>query len=149
MRLMQSRSLLLVCALSAASTRDAIAADHLELVCSAVVTPTDGGDKLPLFIHFFEARASDGESRNETLSSIYQGRIFQGKRLNKSGDFSTDAPIVLKAGKNVRFRGTYTLARSANQYTMKVRGKLTDDPSARKPTFRDVSAELACVELSI
>ena len=146
---MTSRSLLLVVALVTASSNVAFARDHLELVCSAVASPADGGEKMPVFIHFFESRASDGESRNEVLSNIYQGRLFQGKHLNKSEPYSTDAPIVLKDGKRVRFRGTYTLVGPPDAYTMKIKGQLTDDPSARKVTYREVAVDLPCVDLSI
>ncbi len=143
-----SRSLLLVLAFVAGSSKVAFARDHVELVCAAVASPADGGEKMPVFIHFYEHRASDGESREETLSNIYQGRLFQGKHVNKV-EYSTDAAIVLKDGKRVRFRGTYTLVGASDKYTLKLRGQLTDDPSARKVTYREVAVDLPCVNLSI
>jgi len=61
----------------------ALARDHLELVCSGVVTsPKDGGERIPLFFHFFDSRASDGASRDHRLSTIYQGKMFQAHYLN-------------------------------------------------------------------
>jgi hypothetical protein len=146
---MTSRSLLLVVVLVAGSSNVAFARDHLELVCSAVASPADGGEQMPVFIHFFESRASDGESRDEVLSNIYQGRLFQGKRVNKSEPYSTNAPIVLKDGKRVRFRGTYTLGGPPDAHVMRLKGQLTDDPSARKVTYREVTVDLPCVDLSI
>ena len=143
------RAMWLVIALVAGSSNVAFARDHLELVCSAVASPADGGEKMPLFIHFFESRASDGESRDEVLSNVYQGRLFQGKRLNKSAGNSTNAPIILRAGTRIRFRGTYTLVGPVGAYVMKLEGKLTDDPSARKVTYREVTVALPCVDLSI
>lgn len=145
---MTSRSLLLVLALVAGSSNVAFARDHLELVCAGLASPADGGEKMPVFIQFFESRARDGESRDETLSNIYQGHLFQGKRVNKTGSSSTNAALVLKEGKRVRFRGTYTLAGSGGSYTLTLRGQLTDDPSARKVTYREVAVDLPCVDLS-
>jgi hypothetical protein len=113
------------------------------MVCTAVVDARDGGDKVPLFVHFFESRASDGTSRNEVLSTIYQGRLFQGKHLNRSADPGTDVPITLRNGKRVRFRGTYTW--TTGKLTLE--GKLADDPNAI--SLRDVTAELTCTALSV
>jgi hypothetical protein len=121
----------------------------MELVCSAVASPADGGEKMPVFIHFFESRARDGESRDEKLSNIYQGRLYQGAHVNKSGGKSVDVPIVISAGKRVRFRGTYTLAGPPESYTLRLTGKLTEDPMAKKVEYREVAVDLPCVDLSI
>lgn len=146
---MMSRTLLLVVAVVVGSSEVAFARDHLELVCSAVASPADGGEKMPVFVHFFESRAKDGESRDEVLSSVYQGRLFQGRHVNKAAGSSTNAPIVLKTGKRVRFRGTYTLVGPPKAYVLSLKGQLTDDPSARKVTYREVALDLPCVDLSI
>ena len=90
-------------------------------MCSAVADAKDAGDKIPLFVHLFENRSADGVSRDETLSTIYQGALFQATRVNKSGTFSTG----------------------------KLSGEVNDQPSEQKPTFRAAAASLTCVDLSI
>jgi hypothetical protein len=138
---------LLVAAAVLGFSHVAHARDHMELVCSAVGDPKDGGDKIPLFIHMFESRASDGESRDEVLSTIYQGVLFQATHLNKTGGFSTKVKISLDNGKTTRFRGTYSLVQAGNGYALKLAGEVKDEPSAKE--VRAVTATLKCVDLSI
>jgi hypothetical protein len=140
---------LLALAVLVAFSNVAHARDHLELVCSAVADVKDGGDKEPLFIHMFENRASDGTSRDEMLSTIYQGVLFQGTHLNKTGAFSNNVKISLTSGKAIRFRGTYSLVSAGNGYSIKLVGEANDDPSAGNGSFRAVKATLPCVDLSI
>jgi hypothetical protein len=146
---MKSSSALVVAALALGSSHVAYARDHMELVCAAVAEAKDGGDKIALFVHMFENRASDGRSRDETLSTIYQGKLFQATRVNKSGGWSTEAPIVLKAGSEIRFRGTYTLAPDGDGYVLRLKGEVNDDPRAKKAEFRAAVGSLSCVDLSI
>lgn len=146
---MKPTALVIVIAFVVGSGRIAFARDHMELVCSAVADVKDGGDKIPLFIHLFESRSEDGKHRDETLSTIYQRKLFQATRVNKSAGFTKDAPIVLTAGTAIRFRGTYTIDNSSGAYMLKVAGAVNDDPSAPAPTFRNVAATLTCVNLSI
>jgi len=127
----------------------AFARDHMELVCSAVAEPADGSENQPLFIHFFESRAKDATSRDEVASTIYQGKLFRSSWLNKSDGLAKAAPLVLKAGTQVRFRGTYSLVQTNSSYALEVVGKLTADPRARKPVYHDVKLSLPCVDLSI
>jgi opacity protein-like surface antigen len=138
---------LLVAAAVLGFSHVAHARDHMELVCSAVGDAKDGGDKIPLFIHMFESRASDGTSRDEVLSTIYQGVLFQASHLNKTGGFSTKVKISLDNGKATRFRGTYSLVQAGNGYALKLAGEVNDEPSAKE--FRAVTATLKCVDLSI
>jgi len=140
---------LIAAALVLGSAHVAHARDHMELVCSAVADAKDGGDKIPLFIHMFENRAADGESRDEMLSTIYQGVLFQATHTNKTGGFSTKVKITLVNGKNIRFRGTYSLVQAGEGYALKLAGEVNDDPSAKKAEFRAASATLKCVDLSI
>jgi len=143
------KSLTVVVALAVSgSSSIAFARDHQELVCAAVADAKDGGDKIPLFVHFFENRSADGVSRDETLSTVYQAALFQATRINKSGTFSNKAPIVLISGKAIRFRGTYTIASVSDNYVMKLAGEVNDDPFNSKE-LRKVSATLKCVDLSI
>jgi len=125
------------------------ARDHMELVCSAVADAKDGGDKIPLFIHMFESRASDGMNRDEMLSTIYQGVLFQATHVNKTGRFSSKVKISLDHGKTTRFRGTYSLVQKGDGYALKLEGEVNDDPPAKKAEFRAASATLSCVDLSI
>jgi len=125
------------------------ARDHMELVCSAVGDAKDGGDKVPLFIHMFESRASDGESREEVLSTIYQGVLFQASHINKTGNLSSGVKVSLEHGKGIRFRGKYTLASAKDGYVLKLAGEVNDLPSEGNGSFRAVTATLKCVDLSI
>jgi hypothetical protein len=146
---MKPSLILIATALVAGSGHVAFARDHMELVCTAVTDAKDGGDKIPLFIHLFESRSSNGVDRDEMLSTIYQGKHFQATRVNKSGTFSKDAPIVLKLGTTIRFRGKYTIDQVGSDYVLKLNGEVNDDPPARKATFRTAAATLTCVDLSI
>jgi hypothetical protein len=127
----------------------ALARDHLELVCSGVAKAKDGGDRIPLFFHLFESRASDGSSRDEWLSTIYQGQLFQAHYLNKGS--AAPRPIELSHDGKTRFKGTYVFDNKVGTapFTMHVVGKVNDDPSAAKKVYRDVDETLACVDLSI
>jgi hypothetical protein len=131
--------------LATAST--AYARDHMELVCSAVADTKP--ERTPMFVHFFEHRANDGVSRVERLSTIYQDVHFRASSTNKTADFSKDVPLVLKAGNRVRFRGTYSLVKTGDTFSLKLAGKVSVDPSAKKPDSTEVAVELPCVDLSI
>lgn len=121
----------------------------MELVCSGVAEPADGSEKQPLFIHFFESRAKDGTSRDEVASTIYQGKLFRSSSVNKTGNFAKGATLALKAGAQARFRGTYSLVKIGSSLSLEVSGKLTADPSEKKPAYHDVKVSLPCVDLSI
>ena len=69
--------------------------------------------------------------------------------MNSTGDFSKDAPIVLKAGTAIRFRGKYTVENTSSGYVIKLNGEVNDDPADSKATFRTASATLTCADLSI
>ncbi len=131
----------------------AAARDHAELVCSGVTTPkpNDGGDRIALFFHFFESRARGGVHRDEWLSTIYQGRMFQGHHLNKAGGPGSGGPIVLKQNTQIRFQGNYTVdyKGGTSPPTLHVVGKVNEDPAAKRATFRDIDETLTCVDLSI
>jgi len=133
----------LVAALLLAPASVAHARDHAELVCTAVVDIKDGGDRVPLFIHLFESRAAGGQHRDEVLSTVYQGQLFQGQHLNKSAGQERRVPIVLSNKKRVRFRGTY----SWSGMKLTLEGKVFDDPDTK--VARDVTAHLTCTDLSI
>src|SRR5450631_3066871 len=107
-------------ALLVAFTNVAHARDHMELVCSAVGAPKDGGEKVALFVHMFEHRADDGTSRDEELSTIYQGKLFTAEHRNKTGNLSKDVKFSLANGKAIRFRGTYTLESDGDHYVLKL-----------------------------
>jgi len=127
----------------------ALARDHLELVCSGVAAAKDGGDRIPLFFHLFESRASDARSRDEWLSTIYQGQLFQAHHLNKGS--AAPRSVELSHDKQSRIKGTYVFDNKVGTapFTLHVVGKVNDDPSAPKKVYRDVDETLACVDLSI
>lgn len=127
------------------------ARDSLQLVCTGIVMkPADGGERIALFFHFFESRAADGVSRDEYLSTIYQGQLFQGHYLNKGKD-KMGAAIVLENAAHVRFDGKYTVdnKRGTAPYTMHVIGRINELPSEVKASYRAVDEILSCTDLSI
>ena len=126
----------------------ALARDHLELVCSGVAKPNDGGDRIPLFFHLFESRAN-GLSRAEDLSTIYQGHMFTARHLNKWD--GAKRTVALEHDGRVRFKGVYAFDNKNGNgpFTLHVVGKVNDDPSAKKAEYRDVDETLPCVDLSI
>ena len=126
------------------------ARDPLELVCSGVaMKPADGGEQIALFFHFFESRANDGTSRDEYLSTIYQGRLFKGHYLNKHNKRNT--AIVLKNAARVRFDGTYAVdnKQATGPYTIHIVGTIHMDPSDNKGNYRAVDETLPCTDISI
>jgi hypothetical protein len=143
------RTTLFVFALLAASSQVAFARDHQELVCSGIAKAQGSGDSLPVFIHYLDSRASDGKSRDQVLSTVYQRSLYQGVYLNKAGGLPTQAPIALVANKLTRFRGTFSIAALGETYKLKLTGKLTDDPADPRAKPSEVSVELPCVDLSI
>ena len=126
------------------------AKDSSTLVCSATVQPADGYGALGLFMHVLEHRAPDGESRVETVSTIYQGRLFQATSLNKAGDLARDVTVVMKERKRVIYSGTYSLVRDpkAGSWTLHLRGTYDEDPGAKDSEKRAIDADLPCVDLS-
>lgn len=131
---------LIVVATLVLGARAAHARDHQELVCAGVAAAKDGGEGMPVFIHFFESRAKDGESRDEVSSTEVAGKLYTSKWLNKTGDFAKDAPLTLKAGNRVYIKGKYSVVQSGDSYTLKITGKLDK---------RDLDATLPCTDLSI
>ena len=125
----------------------AFARDSTQYVCSAVVAkPADKGEPLGLFVHFYEHRATDGESREEILDTVYQAKLFQGIHLNK--DDKAPVAIQLKAGTAKYFDGKYQLELKGGKATLHVVGKVIVDPTDAK-SGRAIDAKLPCVDLSI
>jgi hypothetical protein len=133
----------------AGSARTAAAGDALKLVCSALVRPTDGGSQLGVFVHFIEHRASDGASRDEHVSTIYQGTLFTAKTRNKSGAPANQTPVAMTAGKRTVYRGTYSLVQDhkAGTWMMHLAGSFDENPTG-KPVKRPIDVDLPCVDIS-
>src|SRR4051812_13060223 len=95
------------------------ARDHQELVCAGVApAPKGGGDQMPVFIHFFESRNKDGSSRDEVLSTIYQGKLFKSSSVNKAGNLAKDAAFALKAAAATHIKGKYTVEQKGDAYSL-------------------------------
>lgn len=142
-RLVKS-SLLLILSLSAS----AFAQDSKHLVCSGIVA-----EEIPLSIQFDEFRASDGESRTEVLSSVYQRELFQAVRLNRRDAFGENGKITL-AQKNrsnrVFFKGGYNIIKGSDgSFSLKLDGAIACDPTNDSQNTTPINATLPCVDLSI
>lgn len=134
------------------------AKDSQLLSCSGIVSAVDDPSlQFGLSLTFFEGRASDGESRNEVLSVVYQNKLFQGRHLNQSASFSKNAPLVLEDTldpSSILFQGTYTLiqkqSRGAPSYSLLLKGRLTDNPSAQTSSeeFFKIETVIPCRDLS-
>jgi len=136
-------------------SRSALARDSQELVCSgsAKLLYQDGtSEKLPFFVSLLDSRAEDGMARNQTLSTVYQGDLFQGHYLNVLGGNPKNAPIELRNPahpEQVLLKGQYTLVETSGSYAIYLSGLATDDPShTADPEFGSVTAKLPCVDIS-
>ena len=104
-------------------------------------------DKIGVSMDFLERRAGSGGNREITLSSIYQGKLFQGSMINTSDEFQ--GRIVMKNGASQFYAGGFNLMSGQDgKYTMILDGKINDDPSGGN-TLAPIKARLSCVDLSI
>ena len=132
-----------------ASPAIAHAGDGLRMVCSAVFTPKDDAGRLGLFIYFQEQRARDGESRDEYLNTIYQGHHFKGHHLSTGDADGAPVPIKLQFGKQVLFKGTYARhIMGDGPYSIDLAGRVNEDPSASKPSWRVIEVSMTCTDIS-
>jgi hypothetical protein len=128
----------------------ALARDSSRYVCSAVVeyqierSPSQIG----MSIDFLDTRAENGDSRKYQLSSIYQGKLFQGVMIDRSENYG-QGTITLKSGESQLYVGRFKLEqRPDDSYVMVLDGKINDDPAAGK-TLYPIKARLPCVDLSV
>jgi hypothetical protein len=128
----------------------AFAADSSHYVCSAVADyRADGADsKIGVSIDFYDSRAEGGNARKYVLSSVYQGKLFQGAVIDRSGKFGQGS-IDMKNGQSELYAGTFKLEQQPDQsYVMTIDGKINDDPADSKKLY-PIKAKLPCVDLSI
>jgi len=128
----------------------ALARDSSRYVCSGVVAfRAEGADtQIGISIDFFDSRAENGSARKYVLSSIYQGKLFQGSMIDRSDNFGQGS-ISLKNGKSELFAGKFKLEpQQDDRYVMAIDGKINDDPADGKNQF-PITAKLPCLNLSI
>src|SRR6516162_2945884 len=96
---MTKRIIMLGLALSLSATSAALGRDSSRLVCSGIAE-IDGvsPEKIALSIDFVDHRAMGGVNREYVLSSIYQGKLFQGKIISTSDVWG--GKIVLNNSRN-------------------------------------------------
>ena len=126
------------------------ARDSSRFVCSgfADVKSKDGQTwKSAISIDFFDHRSERRQAaRKYTLSSIYQQDLFQG--VLYTSDVPYKGKISLQRARKVYFTGEFNLdTQQDGGATMKLDGKLNDDPAESK-TMERVTATLPCVDLS-
>jgi hypothetical protein len=129
---------------------NAFARDSARYVCSAVASfRAEGADtQIGISIDFFDSRAEGGNARKYVLSSIYQGKLFQGSMIDRSDKFG-EGSVSLKSGKSELYVGKFKLeAENDNNYAMAIDGKINDDPNSGKKLY-PITAKLPCVNLSI
>jgi hypothetical protein len=127
----------------------AFARDSSRIVCSGIAEygATGNLDKIGVSMDFLERRAGSGGNREIILSSIYQGKLFQGSMINTSDEFQ--GRIVMKNGASQFYAGGFKLMPGQDgKYTMILDGKINDDPSGGN-TLAPIKARLSCVDLSI
>jgi hypothetical protein len=123
------------------SARTATAADSFRAVCSGF----DELQKVGISIDFLDNRYGAAK-RKYTVSSIYQGALFQGVIIDSSGN-GYKGQITLKHSSQRYFVGSFSLETDTSQkYSMHLDGKLNQDPS--KNVLLPVKATLPCVDLS-
>ena len=128
----------------------AFARDSSRYVCSAVADyRAEGVDsKIGVSIDFFDSRAEGGSARKYVLSSIYQGKLFQGSVIDRGETFGQGS-IAMKNGQSQLFVGTFKLEQQKDDsYVMAIDGKINDDPAYNKKLF-PIKARLPCVNLSV
>jgi hypothetical protein len=135
-------------AFSLGATGTALGRDSSRLVCSGIAEIDYGvpPEKIAISIDFLDRRAVGGVNREYVLSSIYQGRLFQGKIISTSDVWG--GKIVLSNSRNKLFVGTFKLERQDDAYAMSLDGKINKDPSGRS-TLIVAKAKLPCVDLSL
>lgn len=128
----------------------AFARDSSRYVCSAVAAyQVEGADsQIGVSIDFFDSRAEGGSARKYVLSSIYQGKLFQGSVIDRGETFGQGS-ITLKNGQSELFVGKFKLEQQKDDsYVMAIEGKINDDPAAGKKLY-PIKAKLPCVNLSV
>jgi len=130
----------------------ALARDSSRFVCSGITDLRDGDavSKLGISIDFFDSRfGKGGDARKYVLSSIYQGKLFQGWWIDRSANFG-QGTVTLKNGRSRLYEGSFKLERQkdGDSYMMSIDGKITDDPSSGGKLL-PVKASLPCVDLSV
>lgn len=130
----------------------AFARDSAHLICAGYLAATPGPDNYGFAVQFDESRADDGESRNEMLSTVWAGKLYQGVRLNSNDDFGKNGTILMAAmaGKNAIFyKGTYNIIQNSKnyRYKLKLKGQLNTNP-ADVLSVQNVSTTLNCKDIS-
>ena len=129
----------------------ALARDSSRQVCSGIADLRDGDavSKLGISIDFFDSRFGKGDARRYVLSSIYQGKLWQGAWIDRSANFA-QGTVTLKNGRSRLYEGSFKLERQkdGDSYVMSIEGKITDDPESGGKLL-PVKASLPCVDLSV
>jgi hypothetical protein len=128
---------------------NALARDSSRYVCSAVATFQDEGSdsQIGISIDFYDSRAEGGSARKYVLSSIYQGKLFQGSVIDRSEKFG-EGSISLRNGQTELFVGKFKLEpQKDDTYVMAIDGRLNEDP-AYSSKLHPIKARLPCVDLS-
>jgi hypothetical protein len=128
----------------------AFARDSSHLVCSGFMAAKPDPDNYGISVQFDEGRSDDGSSRLETLSSVWQGSLFQGSRVNSKDGFGENGTITMAAkddAKKIFYKGKYSLVAAGKGYKLSLKGLLNVDPSdASSP--ETISTTLPCVDIS-
>ena len=128
----------------------AFARDSSRYVCSAVVEYQAEGasSQIGVSIDFLDTRAENGDARKYQLSSVYQGKLFQGVMIDRSENFGRGT-IKLRNGESQLYDGKFKLEQqSDDSYVMVLDGKINDDPAAGR-TMYPIKGRLPCVDLSV
>jgi hypothetical protein len=133
---------LLILSLALSAATPALARDSSHTSCSGYLPLVNAADpKIGLAFQIDNSRSSTGNGRDEIVSVVYQGVLFQGKA-------KADNQIVLKQvghPERVLFKGTY----STDGGALEISGQLSQDPSDPAFGFSPTQAELPCIDLSI
>jgi hypothetical protein len=143
-----SRAALAAVAITLCVPTAALARDSSRYVCSAVAGFRDGdaNAKIAISIDFFDSRAPGGDGRRYVLSSIYQGKLFQGAMIDRSDNFG-EGSISLKNGSSELYVGKFKLEQKDDSYVMAIDGRINEDPGSSRKLFA-IKARLPCVDLS-
>ena len=123
------------------------ARDSMHLVCAGFMEQEPGPSNYGISVIFDEYR-SDGSIRNESLSSVFAGNLYQGINIDSDWGEKQSITIASKAdSKYIFFKGQYQVISNTNgKYELTLVGQMNLEPDGS--AGEDISTTLGCVDIS-
>jgi hypothetical protein len=133
-------------------TGSALARDSAHYVCTGFIG--EKSDKYGIAIQFDEHRGHDGASRDEMLSAVWAGTLYQGIRNNQNDDFGQNGKIaMIDSAKETFFKGKYNLVSKVKSdgdsaWDLQLDGIFDLSPDGSESTPVKTSVLLSCIDIS-